>query len=76
MVTIPLYMMKFKIRLYFMKKVQFFIGFGDFAEKRKKGDKMEKGFHPVSGEVIYIVSEKEKELIDCALVLLSSQEGD
>lgn len=29
---------------------------------------MEKGFHPVSGEVIYLATEKEKQIIDIALL--------
>lgn len=34
---------------------------------------MEKGFHPVSGEPIYMVTETEKIIIDVALEFMSTQ---
>ena len=33
----------------------------------KKGETMDKTFHPVSGEVVYTITEAEKEIIDIAL---------
>lgn len=41
--------------------------------KRTKGEIMDKTYHPISGEQVYLVTMDEKRIIDVALELLASQ---